>query len=154
MNRTCCFFGHRIVLNVDKVKKDLLNIVEKLIEVGYSRFIVGNRGEFDCIVLKVCNELKKTYDIEIYVVFSNERSFFNKENFNNQKYNDCYLIMYEIEEVFYKNKIAFTNKKIVDDSDLVVCYVDMNREYSGAKNIIKYAIKKKKNVVNIYNQII
>ncbi len=40
-----------------------------------------------------------------------------------------------------------------DESELVVCYVDMNKGISGAKNAVKYAKKRGKQVINLFVKI-
>ena len=59
-------------------------------------------------------------------------------------------MFYNIEEQHYKNRIIFTNKKMVDNSDLIICYFNMNSYKSGAKNTVKYALKQGKNIINLF----
>ncbi len=68
------------------------------------------------------------------------------------KYRDCETIFYDIEEVHFKNRITVSNKKMVDDSDLIICYVDMNSYKSGTKTTISYALKQNKKDINLFNE--
>ena len=49
-----------------------------------------------------------------------------------------------------KNRIIFSNKKMIDDCDLVVCYVNMKVSKSGSRTAINYAIKQKKKIINLF----
>ena len=40
---------------------------------------------------------------------------------------------------------------MIDDSDLIICYVDMMKSESGAKKTVKYAIKRGKLIINLFN---
>lgn len=68
------------------------------------------------------------------------------------KNRNCETLFYDIEDVHFKNRITVSNKKMIDDSDMIICYVDMTSYKSGAKNAIKYAMKKNKTVVNLYRE--
>lgn len=75
--------------------------------------------------------------IEVNVVLTN-LSFLNKDKFSYSradfyKEKGCNTIFYDIEDIYFKNRIIFSNKKMVDDSDLIICYVDMQASKSGAK---------------------
>ncbi len=41
---------------------------------------------------------------------------------------------------------------MVDESDLIICYVDMNNYKSGAKTTILYAIKQNKKIINLFEK--
>ena len=67
-------------------------------------------------------------------------------------YKDVQTMLYDIENVHFKNQIIVSNKKMVDDSNLIICYVNMNKHKSGAKRAILYAIKQNKPVINLYSE--
>lgn len=41
---------------------------------------------------------------------------------------------------------------MIDSSDLIICYVDMNISKSGAKNAIFYAMKNNKEIINLFEE--
>lgn len=49
-----------------------------------------------------------------------------------------------IDNIYYKNRIIVSNRKAIDDSDFVICYVDKSKRVSGAKKAMKYAEKNNK----------
>ena len=62
-------------------------------------------------------------------------------------------MFYDIEEVYYKNCILYSNNKMVDVSHLIICYVDMKSQKSGAQTAVKYAIKQNKRIINLFEDI-
>lgn len=61
-------------------------------------------------------------------------------------------MFYDVEDIYYKNRITYSNKKMVDNCDLVICYVDMKSYKSGAKTAVNYALKQNKKVINLYEE--
>lgn len=152
--KTITFFGHRELFSKD-IESRLREEIEKHIEEDV-RFIIGTHGNFDRLAFYVCKEFKKRYPkIKITLVFTS-LSFLQKptSRFAEERYlyEDVETMIYEIEDEHFKNQITTSNKKTVDDSDLVICYVDMKRYKSGAKRAVKYAIKRNKPVINLFKE--
>lgn len=134
-NKKICFIGHRNV-NVEKIKFSLQTEIKKSIEDGYKIFIMGNHGDFDRLSLFICKELKKIYkDIKIIVVITS-LGIFNKRKIDDEIFNPYLGVetkMYEIENEYYKNRITMSNKRMIEECQKLICYVDENRKSSGAK---------------------
>ncbi len=150
------FFGHRKIFNETKVRQRLLDCVEKHILDGAKRFKIGTHGEFDKLALSVCCELRNKYkDIKITVVFTS-LSFLTKQDEYAvaDYYKDLKVetMVYPIEEEYFKNQIIKCNRMIVDDCDLVICYVDMKEYRSGAKRAVNYAKRQGKPIINLYKE--
>ncbi len=60
--------------------------------------------------------------------------------------------MYEIENIHFKQKILVSNMKMIDECDTLICYVNNDNSKSGAKTIMKYAIRKGIKVINLYKE--
>lgn len=147
-----CFIGHRS-FNTIPVREKLKNCIQELINDGYNFFMIGCHGDFDKLSLSVCRELKKLYNIDIEIVLTSLH-IFDKENIYDDKstiYRDVSTILYECENVFYKNRIEFCNKKMVDECDVLVCYIDETKYKSGAKLIYNYAKKQRKTIINLFD---
>ena len=151
---TIALFGHREILNSTKIQERLMRCLIK--HKGFSKILIGCHGDFDNIALSTCLNYKRDVDsnIEIDVVLTS-LSFLNKNEFGFSKadyYNEkgCKTIFYDLEKTHYKNRIVFTNKKMVEDSDLIVCYVNFKSYSSGAKIAVNYAIKNKKPIINLF----
>ena len=146
------FFGHRFIAESEEVRKLIKNILIEKTKQGYGEILVGNHGDFDKIVLSECIKYKQEVNesLEVTLVLSTLSCLGKtKEIWEQEKLYQT--ITYEIENVYYKNRIIFTNKKMVDNCDLVVCYVNMNRGVSGAKRAVNYAKKQKKKIINLFN---
>ena len=154
--KTISFFGHRNIINTIEVKQILKDTLKNICNDIDLHFLVGTHGDFDNIALNVVLELSKerTKNIKISLVFSN-LSILNKDKLG-YKITDYFNgkpiqpLIYEIEEVHYKNRINVSNRNMVDDSDLIICYVDVNKRNSGAKKALQYAIKQGKDIINLY----
>lgn len=154
-----CFIGHRDFW-CDDLKQRLYNEVENQIKKGYKVFTMGTRGKFDALSLSVCRQLRKIYnDIEIEVIITSLNQIKPVLDFDpifgvekHIPYEDVKTVMFNIEEEFYKRKIVVSNKKMIDSSSTLICYVDTKRTYGGAIVAFKYAKKKGLNVVNLYNK--
>ena len=153
-NFTVSLFGHRDLLGVN-IEQRLENTLTNLITIGANNFILGSHGQFDALALSICKKLKNDYrHIKINVALTSLKKLNNEElkTYNNQKYKDVELFSYYIENVYFKNIITYTNKKIVDDSDVIICYVNNNKSFSGSKKTIDYAKKSNKKVINLYKE--
>lgn len=145
-------FGHRRVCSPSLVSERLYWRLEEKIIQGYNKILIGCHGDFDKIALDVCCELKKCYNIEINVVLTSLTMLSRKRGFATADIYDKYkTIMYDIENVHYKNKIIVSNRHMVDDSDLVICYVNYDSGWTGARQAVDYAKKKGKEIVNIFD---
>ncbi len=156
MGKTIAFFGHRTIFYQKDVEEKLFNLLKDKINNGYTKVIMGARGDFDSISLQVCTKIKNTFykDLEIIVVFTN-LSCLTKKTFESNSIIDLYhkdkliTMYYEIENYHYKRRITISNQKSIDNSDLVICYVEKNCYRSGAKTAMKYALKTNKEVINL-----
>ncbi len=153
--KTICFFGHRELRTKKDIKSRIIQRVSPFIEQGYGNFLMGSHGEFDLLSLNACRDMRKDYkDIEITVILTSLAKL-KKDEFGYSGvdyYNDVKTSIYEIEEEHFKRQITISNQKMVDDSDLVICYIDPNKEQSGAKRAVNYAKKKGKTVINLYEE--
>ena len=154
--KTIAFFGHSNVFNVQEVEKLLAQMLIEVIPNGYSKLLIGCHGEFDKIALSTCinHRMNVNRNIEISVVLTS-LSFLNKDKYGYSradfyKNKGAETIFYDIENVYFKNRITYSNKKMIDDSDLIICFVDMKSYKSGAKSAINYALTKGKPIINLF----
>lgn len=158
MNKKICFIGHRHIYNYKEIREKLYNIVEEEIKKGCKFFTMGTHGEFDEMALSVCRELRKIYtDIEIEVVITSfktiEPIIDRDPIFGDEKYipySDVKTTMYDIEEEHYKRRIIVSNKKMIDNCNTLICYVNPTKIYGGAIIAYKYAKKKGLQIVNLF----
>lgn len=58
-----------------------------------------------------------------------------------------------IEQEHYKKRITTSNKKMIDESDILICYVDNQKSYGGAKTAFDYAQKIKLKTINLFEKL-
>lgn len=154
--KTIAFFGHRQIFNDCIIREKLINALKKEVVQDDIRLLIGCHGDFDELALSTCLYFmnNNNCNMEINVVLTN-LSFLNKdENGYSRadiyKSKGCKTIFYDIERIYFKTRITVSNKKMVDESDLIICYVDMKAYKSGAKTAVNYALNKKKKVINLF----
>ena len=154
--KTICFLGHR-QFSARDLRERLLNEIKNNISLNEDvLFLMGRHGEFDSLALSVCRELRKEYSkVKITVVFTSlailrktEEEMYSVADM----YDDVETMIYNIEEEHFKNQIVSSNKQMVDDSDIIICYVDFEKRQSGAKIAVKYAQKQNKKVINLFKE--
>lgn len=151
---TIAFFGHRHLYQRD-IREKLKNEIKKHLSEEL-HVIIGTHGDFDRLALSVCREIRRDYpNLKITIVFTT-LTVLKKQKDESisiaELYNDVETLIYNIEEVYFKNRIIVSNRKMVEECDFVICYVDMKKNYSGAKKTINYAIKINKPVVNLFSE--
>lgn len=144
------FIGHRFLLPND-IEQRVKSAIENEIKLNCNSFIVGSHGEFDKIVLGVLLSLKESYpQIKIEVVTTNLNSSVVDTNWVIKQKPKYEMVMFEIEELHYKQRIGASNKQMIDECDTLICYVKPNSWRSGAKTALAYAVKKKLRINNLY----
>jgi len=168
MDTSCCFIGHRKIENKEKAKNLLKQETLKLLDKGVTKFFFGSKSEFNDLSWEVVTELQNEYPSirRIYV-----RSAFQ---YISKSYEDYLLEFYE--ETYYPPKIENAGKssyvernyEMIDNS--TYCIFFYNEKYvpelkrepkrntlppskrkSGTKIAYEYALKKKKEIINIYD---
>ncbi len=154
--KTIAFFGHRQVLDKTAVQERLEKLLKEIVTSESVRLLIGCHGDFDKIALSTSLKHKKNYNLETNInIVLTSLSFLKKDEYGYSKSDfyknlGCETMFYNIEEQYFKNRIYYSNKKMVEESDLIVCYVDMTAFKSGAKKAINYARKKGKRIFNLF----
>ena len=145
MSKVCSFFGHRFVLEKEEVKEQLKSLAQRLIkEEDVDVFYLGEQGDFEIIAAEVLSELKTSYPfiqrIEILC-------FAEQLQRNGKIKSDGFEYLDELDRCKRKARIIKRNQWVIDNSDILVFYV--NTPYGGAYQSYLYAKKKKKDIVNL-----
>lgn len=141
---TCCFFGHKDTPS--SVYEKLEEAVEKIIvEDEVSSFLVGNQGQFDSMALSALRKLKLKYPhINYNVVLAYMPA--EKEMWNPYEYGET-MLPEGIESIHPRYAISWRNKWLVNESDVVICYI--THGWGGAARYVELASKKKKRTINL-----
>lgn len=149
MKRTCCGFGHRIVLF--DVEAPLRKVLCDLIEIhGVTCFLTGGMGEFDELFAKTVRSLRGTYpQIRLYLVVPYLTKRLNEQNEILSSVYDEILLPAELDGANKKAAIPLRNRWIVDNSDFVISAV--HRDFGGAYEAVSYATQHGVPVKNLYS---
>lgn len=137
----CCFIGHRKCPK--EIKTPLLESVKQLILRGVVDFYVGTQGEFDRITYDVLCEIKKTYNINIYIVLAYLHRTPKTQYFNMSET----IFPDELTTTPIRFAIRRRNSYMIDKSDYVIAYLDS--PFSNTIVNIEEALKKKKMIINL-----
>ena len=141
---TCCFFGHKDAPS--SIYKKLEEAVETLIvERDVDSFLVGNQGQFDSMVLSVLRKMKGKYSqISYNVVLAYMPA--EKDEWNPYEYGET-MLPEGIESVHPRYAISWRNKWMVNESDMVICYI--THGWGGATRYVEMAVKKEKPIISL-----
>ena len=164
---TCCFLGHRKIIETDELKTKLYNEIEKLIsEKKADTFLFGSKSQFNDLCYKTVTALKERYPYikRIYV-----RAEFPYISGSYEKY-----LSHRYEKTYYPDKLVNAGKAVyvernfekIDNSSFCICYYDANYTPSGRKRnktdlieyqpksgtaiAYEYAIKRGLFMINVY----
>ncbi len=166
---SCCFFGHRKIEETEELKNNLCKIIENLIiNDKVNTFFFGSKSEFDDLCHKTVTELKEKHPHirRIYV----RSAFWHISD----GYKDTLLNYYEDtyfpEHIKNAGRASYVerNQEMINHSKFCVVYYDENylpqRRKNSRHNLVEYqpksgtavaydyAVKKKKEIINVLNQ--
>lgn len=140
-------FGHRDFSGHQALDKWLYPLLQDLIRTKpFLEIYIGRNGEFDLyaatVVKRLQNAMGKGNNELICVLPYPERDMVYYE-----EYYDSVMIPQCIEKTHPKAAIAKRNRWMVEQADLVICYVE--RREGGAYNTLKYAKNLEKEILNL-----
>ncbi len=144
---TVSLFGHREIEDLWELEASLAPFIKELIQVKpYVSFLIGRNGEFDEYAASVIKRMRKKLNSD-----NNDITLVLPYTVANIEYYEKYYDNIIIPEVLYgahpKSIITLKNRWMVEQSDLVIAYVERNN--GGAYTAMKYAQKLNKNIVNL-----
>ncbi len=165
--KTCCFIGHRNVLATDELCDAIKRtVLELIVDKGVQIFLFGSASNFDELSLKIVTEIKKDYPFIKRVYYRAQYPIIEKW------YKDYLLGIYD-DTLFPSSakkagKASYVerNQAMIDASDFCIFYYDerylpskrkrfhdainLFQPKSGTKLAYEYAIKKQKQVFNLF----
>jgi len=141
------FCGHaQINADTTQIENQISKILTSL-KCDNLEFYLGDYGHFDKLARKCCSNLKK-YKTNIKLIFVTP--YINDKYLKKREYlsTDYDLIIYPpLETTPKKLAIIKRNQWMVDNSDLLICYV--NYPSGGSSKTLEYAIKRHKHYINL-----
>lgn len=149
---SCTFAGHRKVYD-HNVKSSIEIAIENILKKDHSFvFYSGDMGEFDKMCSTAVRTAKRRHpelDIKLLAVLPYMMTKVNTEKDSYKNLYDDIIIPMELSRAHYKSAITKRNRWIVDRSDFLIAYV--YRDFGGAYATLKYACRKKKEIINLAN---
>jgi len=134
--KKCCFIGHRDIIGIEM---QVYTEIKLLMQSGITQFYSGGMGNFD----KMCKKSVKELGGKIVFVPYNlkqvkekDRTWYNK------------IVCPFGTKAYSKFDIPNRNKWLVENCDIFLCYV---YKEGGAKHTLDYAIKKNREIINLYH---
>lgn len=152
---TCCFFGHRTINETEELKTKLLEIIEELIaKKQVDTFLFGSKSQFNSLCIKAVTKIKEKYPHIKRVYVRAEYPHITKDykNYLLKSYEDTYYP----EKIVNSGRAAYVerNYEMIDNSNYCVFYYNPAftplKRKSGTKIALDYAIKKSKNIINVF----
>ena len=149
--KSCSVFGHSKIKITKELENNLKSTFKMLIaQENVKYFYFGGFGEFDDLCHSIITELKNEYP-EVYRIFClsdprHQRLSKRPKWLKDEDYEEITYL--DLNFDYWYTRIYYRNCEIIDHSDFVVFYVN-HTEQSGAYKALQYAIKKKKQIINI-----
>lgn len=164
---SCCFFGHRKIIETDELNVKLIDAVENLIsKEEVHTFLFGSKSQFNTLCYNVVTNLKKKYSNikRIYVRAEFPYIDDSYKNYLLQNYEDTYFP----HNILNAGKAVYTerNYEMIDKSAFCICYYNENytppkrknnrrdliehQTNSGTKLAYDYAVRKNLFIKNLF----
>ena len=152
--RTCSFFGHRNITELEELRENLYYEIESLItNKGVDTFLFGSKSCFDRLSLEIVTKLKEKHPHIKRIYVRAEYPYIN------DWYEESLLKIYD--ETYYPEKImgagrfAYVerNYEMIKRSHYCIVYYNEaeapKKRKSGTKIAVDYAIKMGKEIIGI-----
>lgn len=154
--KICSFFGHRLLGDIDSVVlfENLKKVIEELIvKKEFFTFYFGGFGEFDDLCHKVVTVLREKYPYIRRVYCLSDVQFLRRSKRPKYLRDEDYeeFIYLELSYDYWYTRLYYRNCEIINESSFIIFYTNKN-ENSGAYKAYKYAIRKNKNYINLFNE--
>ena len=150
--KICSFFGHREITVTKELCATLTAEIKKTVDFGCRTFYFGGYGAFDSLCYKTVTDiktdnpflnLKRIYCVPLEKQLRKRVRYFDPDGYEE-------VIFLEPSFGGWYKSIYYRNLAMIDKSDYVIFYAEERKE-SGAYKAFKYAKRKKKRVVNLFN---
>lgn len=166
-SHSCCFFRHRKINETPELIERLTNEIEVLItEKEVDTFYFGSKSEFNSLCHKVVSDLKEKYPHikRVYV----RSAFQHIPDWYENSLLEYYEGTYFPEHMEKAGRASYVerNQEMINQSDFCVVYYDESyappqrknsrrdltsyQPKSGTKVAYDYAVRKKKEIVNVF----
>jgi len=142
------FCGHSEIPHREPLFDAVIAAITERAE-GDVTFYLGGYGDFDAVALLACKKYRETHPTSklIFVTpYPSTEYLKNRESYLRDFDGTIYP---EIESTLPRYAISKRNEWIAENADFLIAYV--NYGWGGAAKMLRYAIRKKKNCLNLGN---
>ena len=149
---TCCFFGHRTIMETEELIANLYDSIEKIIIYEkVDTFLFGSKSRFNDLCFALVTKIKEKHQHIKRVYVRAEYPYINEhyKNYLSERYEDTFYP----ERILGLGKAIYVerNFEMINLSRFCIVYYDKknapaNRK-SGTKIALDYAIKKEKRII-------
>ena len=156
-NKSACFTGHRDISPAKEpvIREKLREILVRLIEEGYTSFYNGGAIGYDLLAAEVVLELKEAYPhIRLIIIVpcaGQTRGWSEKNVIRYEKVTALADEVKCLSSVYYNGCMQARNRYMVDNSALVIAYLE--RATGGSAGTVRYAEGQGKEIVNVFDMI-
>ena len=150
--KTCCFFGHRMINETEELKSKLFEIIEKLIvKNSVDTFLFGSKSRFNSLCQETVTEIKEKYPHIKRIYVRAEYPDINEQYTNYLL--ESYEGTYYPEKILGSGRAAYVERNYEMINKSYYCIVYYNEpnapttRKSGTKIALDYAIKKGKQII-------
>ncbi len=153
--KSVCFTGHRNVKETAELKKALIKQLVKLIDKGATDFYAGGAVGWDMLCERtVINLREKCPHIKLQLVLPcpAEEQIEKWSESDKRKYMELLSAADMVEvcsEHYYDGCMKLRNQRLVDLSDVCVCYYNESNKRSGTGQTVRMAEKKNICIINL-----
>lgn len=148
---TVSFFGHRDFKQTMRLENRFDKLLRDIImQKEYVRFLIGREGGFDLFATSVIKQAIYKYshnNTSFILILPYMREEFRREKQSYLEYYDHVKLCTESASTHYRAAIPIRNERMIDASDLVICYIDHHS--GGAYKAMQYAQKRNCRVMNL-----
>ena len=144
------FIGHRTIYDMRHIQHSIEEIVLNLLRrYDFVEFNIGRNGDFDIFVASAIKHTQKKFgtqnsSLNLVLPYQSKDECFFKEFYDD--------IHYPLDnKTHYKSAISKRNEWLIDNSDLLICYVEENKS-GGSLKTLKYAQTKGIKIINLANK--
>ena len=142
-------FGHRDFCSTREIEAKLHDILSDLIRTKpYLEVYIGRNGEFDLFAASVVKKVKKELECSSCTL-TLVLPYKVKDIEYYEKYYDDIIINESQEKMHYKAAIAARNRWMVENCDLLLCFVEHNS--GGAYKAMQYANMRGIRTLNLFS---
>lgn len=151
--RTCSFSGHREIYRIHEgsISELLSKTLDELIGAGVRRFCSGGAQGFDLLAAEaVIKKRRDNPDLSLSMILPCPEQAKNWSASERARYKEILSLADEViytSEHFHRFCMQLRNHRLVDEADILVCY--LAKQTGGTANTVRYANARQKRIINL-----